>query len=102
MYNMLSNSSNMQQLEANVNVYLNQLHPTDRHYYLTNIPDKKQYAVACCNMAPDICMYGKTASFGGIELRKQVCPSETVDLLNAATLLLKLKGKRHNKRNAKA
>ncbi len=63
MYNKSANCLNMQQVEADVNAYLNQLHPTDRHYCL-KITNKQQ------------CMCGKSASLGVNEWRKQTCPSE--------------------------
>ncbi len=91
---MLVNCSHMQQLEVYANRYLNQLFPTD-HHYLTKIANKKQYAAACCVMAPDICMYGKSVS-SGVEImncmNKLVCEKTAVDILNAAILLLQLEG----------
>ena len=44
----------MQQLKAEEAKYIDQLHPTNRHY-LTKIPYEKQYPAARCAMAQDIC-----------------------------------------------
>jgi hypothetical protein len=99
LYNMLSNCSNVQQLESNANKYMHQLFPTDRHY-LTKMANNKQYAAAHCAMAPDIRMYGKSAS-SGVEAmnraNKLVHEKTAVDPLNAAILLLQLEGDRFNK-----
>jgi hypothetical protein len=99
LYNMLSNCSNVQQLESYANKYLYQLFPTDRHY-LTKMANNKQYAAARCAMAPDIHMYGKSAS-SGVEAmnraNKLVREKTEVDPLNTAILLLQLEGDRFNK-----
>ena len=84
----LSACNNMQQLKAEEQKYIEQLHPTDRHY-LTKVPDEKQYAAACCAMRNDICMYGRSAS-SGVEAmnraNKIVHEKTAVDMLNAAIL----------------
>jgi len=94
----------MSQLESDANLYLNQLHPTGSHY-LTTIPDKKQHAAAHCTVAPDNCMYGKSASLGveAMNRASKLVPQKTVaDSHNADILLLQLEGKRYNKWKAKA
>jgi hypothetical protein len=100
LYNMLSNCSNLQQLETYVNRYLHQLFPTDSHY-LTKIANNKQYAAARCAMAPDIQMYGQSASSGVESMNRANKPlvreKTAVDPLNAAILLLQLEGGRFNK-----
>jgi hypothetical protein len=100
LYNMLSNCSNLQQLETYANRYLHQLFPTDSHY-LTKIANNKQYAAARCAMAPDIQMYGQSASSGVESMNRANKPlvreKTAVDPLNAAILLLQLEGGRFNK-----
>jgi len=65
--------------------------------------NSKQYAAARCAMAPDIRMYGKSAS-SGVEAmnhaNKLVREKTAVDPLNAAIILLQLEGDRFNKRKA--
>jgi hypothetical protein len=100
----LSGCSNMQQLKSEEAKYIDQLHPTDRHY-LTKIPDKKQYAAACCAMGNDICMYGKSASSGVESMNhanKNVHEKTAVDMLNAAILLLNMEGNRFHHWKEKA
>ncbi len=80
------------QLKAEEAKYIDQLHPTDRHY-LTKIPDEKQYAAAHCVMGNDICMYGRSASSGVDAMNranKNVREKTAVDMLNAAILLLNM------------
>ena len=95
LYNMLSNCSNLQQLETYANRYLHQLFPTDSHY-LTKIANNKQYAAACCAMAPDIRMYGQSASSGVESMncanKPLVREKTALDPLNAAIFLLQLEG----------
>ena len=94
----------MQQLKAEEGNYIDQLHPTDKHY-LTKIQDKKQYAAAQCAMAPDICMYGKSASSGVESMNlanKTVREKTAVDMLNAAILLLQMEGNRFHQWKEKA
>ena len=100
LYNMLSNCSNVQQLKTYANRYLHQLFPTDSHY-LTKIANNKQYAAARCAMAPDIRVYGQSASSDVESMNRANKPlvreKTAVDPLNAAILLLKLEGGRFNK-----
>jgi hypothetical protein len=94
----------MQQLKAEETAYLDQLHPTDRHY-LTKIPDEKQYPAAQCAMAQDICMYGKSASSGVESMNranKIVREKTAVDMLNAAILLLQMEGNHFHQWKEKA
>ena len=96
MYNKLSNCPNIDVLQAESDRFMNELHPTDRHY-LTKIDDTRQYAAARCAMAPGICMYGKSASSGVESMNranKIVRLKTAVDILNASILLLKLEGER--------
>ena len=96
--------SNMRQLKAEEATYLDQLHPTNRHY-LTKIPDEKQYPAARCAMAQDICMYGKSASSGAESMNranKIVREKTAVDMLNAAILLLQMEGNRFHQWKEKA
>ena len=92
-------------LRAESNRFLDELHPTDRHY-LTKIDDTKQYPAARCAMGPGICMYGKSASSGVESMNranKQLVRMKTaVDILNASLLLLKLEGDRFNAGKEKA
>ena len=100
----LSACSNMRQLKAEKTTYLDQLHPTNRHY-LTTIPDEKQYPAAQCAMAQDICMYGKSASLGVESMNranKIVREKTAVDVLNAAILLLQMEGNRFHQWKEKA
>ena len=95
----LSACSNMRQMKAEKAAYLDQLHPTNRHY-LTKIQDEKQYPAAQCAMAQDICMYGKSASLGVESMNraiKIVREKTAVDILNAAILLLQMEGNRYHK-----
>ena len=105
LYNKLSSCPNMTILRAESNRFLDELHPTDRHY-LTKIDDTKQYPAARCAMGPGICMYGKSASSGVESMNranKQLVRMKTaVDILNASLLLLKLEGDRFNAGKEKA
>ncbi len=93
----LSACNNMQQLKAEEQKYIHQLHPTDRHY-LTKVPDEKQYAAARA-MCNNICMYGRSAS-SSVEAmnhaNKIVREKTAVDMLNAAILLLNMEGNRYH------
>ena len=104
LFNRLSACSNMRQLKADEAAYLDQLHPTDRHY-LTKIRDKKQYPAAQCAMGQDICMYGKSASAGVESMNranKTVREKMAVDILNTAILLLQMEGNCYHKWKDKA
>lgn len=98
LYNKLSECTIMQQLNTKANQFLAQMHESDRRY-LIKIPNKKQYAVACCAMSADICMYGRSAS-SGVEAmnraNKLVHEKTAINILNAAILLLKLEGEQYH------
>jgi hypothetical protein len=69
------------------------------------MPREKQYAAARCEMGDDICMYGRSASSGVESMNranKLVRLKTSVDMLNAAVLLLQLEGKRFHKWKANA
>ena len=104
MFNMLTNCNNMLQLRKTNKTYMDQLHPSDKHY-LTKIADDKQYAAARCAMGDNICMYGRSASSGVESMNranKLVREKTAIDILNAAVLLLKLEGERYNMWKEKA
>ena len=94
-----SDKIRLQRLKKNKVRYPPQLLQTDCHY-LIKMANNKQYAAARCAMAPDICMYGKSAS-SGVEamnrVNKLVRAKSSVDPLNAAILLLQLEGDCFNK-----
>ncbi len=90
-----STNDNYDEDEMNVEPELKTMNKT-KHNWRSN----KQYAAARCAMAPDIHMYGKSAS-SGVEAmnraNKLVREKTEVDPLNTAILLLQLEGGRFNK-----
>jgi hypothetical protein len=88
----------MLHLKAEEAKYIDQLHPTDRHY-LTKIPDKKQYVAACCAMGNNIFMHSRSASSGLETMNRantMVHSIKTVDMLNSAIFLLNMEGNRNH------